>query len=404
MSDDVDLRERIGDAFDRLPVATPRRDAIVRRARILRVRRLLAAALAASVVLAGVAIPIGILLPLGHETPPGLSVDGFGIRLDLPGGWDGRVTFVEGMTGPLVEAATFQLPPANPGALFEAARAMGPDELVLSIRDYTSACPCEAFQPTSLPITFGPENFESWRPDFLERTLAFAHRAVEVGGRALDMWVMFGSNPPPQEQLDGVNRALSSLQLDSSMGSPDPAPVGAEQPPTFLPAPGWQVASTGPYAPETFLPLTWAANVPFRIEDLRVSALYGTLIFHPTETLRHLPPDGIVVLASLASGDGDLPERELPLHLSDFDVRKTWEGQVAPTVPEYVFWVRVGGQNLDVRVYFGTLDPSPATLQAAQEELLVHPTAAADASQSSTSSQRYRRWRPTRCARGPFRW
>ena len=35
---------------------------------------------------------------------------------------------------------------------------------------------------------------------------------------------------------------------------------------------------------------------------------------------------------------------------------------------------------------------------------LHHPLAAHDASHATTSSHRYRRWRPTRCTRGPFFW
>ena len=44
-------------------------------------------------------------------------------------------------------------------------------------------------------------------------------------------------------------------------------------------------------------------------------------------------------------------------------------GQAARTVPEYVLWQQVNGYFLDVRVYFGTLDPSDDLTAEAQAEL-----------------------------------
>ena len=58
-----------------------------------------------------------------------------------------------------------------------------------------------------------------------------------------------------------------------------------------------------------------------------------------------------------------------PLQLADADFRVQWEGQIAPNVAESVLLATVDGTVLEVRIYYGTLDPSPATFQAAQEEL-----------------------------------
>src|SRR5205823_11692194 len=113
--------------------------------------------------------------------------------------------------------------------------------------------------------------------------------------------------------------------------------------------------------------------IPIRASDLASEAVIDRLPFQPGETVKALPPDGVVAIASEGpAGTGpnpNFPPRPLPLQVSDADVRLSWEGQIAPNVPEYVLWRQVDGWNLDVRLYFGTLHPDPATLAAAQEEL-----------------------------------
>jgi hypothetical protein len=90
--------------------------------------------------------------------------------------------------------------------------------------------------------------------------------------------------------------------------------------------------------------------------------------------MRGLPPEGIVIVVVLflpteATPNPVFPPRELPLQLSDFEVRPAWEGQVAPNVPEYRLVAAVGGRDVDVAIFFGTQDPPPEVLRAAQEEL-----------------------------------
>jgi len=123
-------------------------------------------------------------------------------------------------------------------------------------------------------------------------------------------------------------------------------------------------------------PTAWAANVPFAAGDLSRFAPDGYLRWEsrPGETMRSLPPEGIVIVVTLfppteATPSPVFPARELPLQLSDFEVRPSWEGQVAPNVPEYRLWASVGGRDVDVAVFFGAQDPPPEVLRAAQEEL-----------------------------------
>ncbi len=92
----------------------------------------------------------------------------------------------------------------------------------------------------------------------------------------------------------------------------------------------------------------------------------------PQRTLRRLPPDGVVITATLfppGPWSAGFRKRTLPLSLSDADVRHGWEGQPASNVPEYVLWQQVNGSLLDVRVYFSTQHPSKDLATRAQAEL-----------------------------------
>ncbi len=71
--------------------------------------------------------------------------------------------------------------------------------------------------------------------------------------------------------------------------------------------------------------------------------------------MRTLPPEGIVVVVGLfppteATPGPVFPPRQLPLQLSDFEIRPSWEGQVSPNIPEYRLWAPVGGRDVDVAI------------------------------------------------------
>lgn len=70
-----------------------------------------------------------------------------------------------------------------------------------------------------------------------------------------------------------------------------------------------------------------------------------------------------------AGGRRDLPAREPPFSLDDFEPRGAWEGQVRD-LPEYLLLGTVRGEyNLELRVYFGWPDASDAMRSEAQTVL-----------------------------------
>ncbi len=114
------------------------------------------------------------------------------------------------------------------------------------------------------------------------------------------------------------------------------------------------------------MPYAAASTIPF---------FQGPAIF-PTGTTRYLSPNGFLMYASLPvpnshqqHANPDFIHLGLPLHLSEFQVERRWEGQVASNVPEYVLRAAVARQFLELRIWFGTQSPSKKTLEQAQHEL-----------------------------------
>lgn len=340
----------------------------------MRIRRHLALVL--SIAAAGTLVGASCAAPKGVQgSRSSTSIDAYGIRMEFPEDWDARISYLEGTPGPVVEAATFPLPPPGPDPLYLATRSMRPEDAILALREETSACPCDGFVRASGPVSIRPEDFTTWGG--LDETHSLATRSVAINGRSIELWVNFGTNPASEAAIGEVNGILASMSFADSPGDPAPPPADTWRPPTFETAPGWNVASTGPVPiGSEALTETWAANVPFAAEDLRASALSGQLIAWPGATMKRMPSDGVVMATSIEAPEGvpaspgrNYPARDLPLELSDAEIQNEWEGQVAPNVPFY--WVRatVKDQWVEVRIFFGAQAPSPATLQTAQDEL-----------------------------------
>jgi hypothetical protein len=142
--------------------------------------------------------------------------------------------------------------------------------------------------------------------------------------------------------------------------------VVADDPPApefgFAVAPDWHTSSTGLYPEAPQVPSVTASTIP-------VADPAGSL---PTETLKRLPADGIVIMVAAYTpwaGLEDFPLRELPPQLGDANVREDWEGQPNPDAPEYLIQSTVKGFYLEVRVFFGTQRPSDEQASRAQTEL-----------------------------------
>jgi hypothetical protein len=162
----------------------------------------------------------------------------------------------------------------------------------------------------------------------------------------------------------GASLALWNSSQGAGAACADDSGIPTTHELTFAPAAGWKQVDTGanPPAPQTQSAI--AANV--RIKD-------PPGVAHADETVQDLPATGIVITASISapmpSNGASFPERSLPLRLTAADVRHSFEAQPNPDVPEYLLWQRVNGFALDVRVFFGSQDPTASLVAEAQTEL-----------------------------------
>ena len=148
-----------------------------------------------------------------------------------------------------------------------------------------------------------------------------------------------------------------------SSGRAAPAAVGFG----FLPEPGWNVLQNGRLPTPARPALAIGANILLSPEDGADELPYATLLA--------LPPRGVVIVVGSVGPrdepDAVFPKRRLPLRLRDAAPQIDWGVQVRPARPlgQYQLRATVNGQTVDVQIYFGTEQPRPDVLAAAQRQL-----------------------------------
>lgn len=153
--------------------------------------------------------------------------------------------------------------------------------------------------------------------------------------------------------------AAALLFTASGVGGPRLLPL-----PSLRADPDWLTVTTGSTDPGLVAPSVWA-----------ITASQGTSALVPFDLfngLRSLSPDGAVIWASTGGRGGETPtfrRATLPLRLGSFRLDRLWEGQPAANVQQRLRWVSVAGCQLDVRVYFGTQQPSRELRAIVQAEL-----------------------------------
>lgn len=188
-----------------------------------------------------------------------------------------------------------------------------------------------------------------------ERALAALRRKRRLGRRStLALAAAF---------LVAVGTGVAVGALVAPSGSAARAPVGLG----FLPERGWNVLQSGTEATWGLPGQAIAANVPVSPKDEPDSLPYFTLL--------GLPSNGVVIVVTFTArgeqwADRLFPARRLPLRIRDaapFELG----AQVRPGRPlgQYQLRAAVNGHNVDVSIYFGTPEPSPALSTAAQRQL-----------------------------------
>jgi hypothetical protein len=175
-------------------------------------------------------------------------------------------------------------------------------------------------------------------------------RLVSVAGRFFSLGLAEGT--PARRQLEELNDALATIRVKPGDYFP-----GTVEPPRFAPRSGWDVGDSGPAEryPHGEYVNSWATTIAFRDEEDHA--------WPPRRTLEALPPDGIVIQATLTRHPGLWNQNALraapPYRIRDF-VRRDCPGK-ACEFPEYLLVAAYGDRyRVEIRVYFGRLHPTDA--------------------------------------------
>ena len=184
--------------------------------RLLRPRRRRAliatmVALAAAGLIAFIAVAAG----SGNSAHPSNStVSGYGLSIQLPAGWYGRISRPSPMDAITLEAATVPLAPAGDGSFEQTEQAMGAGDAYIRLSDIGAPPPYlgreHTWQKASLPISVDATSAQR----YLEGHSLPANiiHPFLINNRAITVYVGFGSAPTPAA-IQEVNQLLASLAV-----------------------------------------------------------------------------------------------------------------------------------------------------------------------------------------------
>jgi hypothetical protein len=313
--------------------------------------RAMGIAAAAVLLVAGVAVPL--VLVSGLRGPPavdpgGRSIAGYGLRMDLPEGWDGRVRGPAGVSfGPHLHAANFPLPETDDDVASRARSEMTDEQVTIVVIDVTTALardvrgPQDHYEQAELPVRIRADDFTD-RVEAVDPDHAFARRSFSVANRSFQVWMEFGTDPAPDPLVAEANAVLSTLAVES---------VGE--------ASGYRRHADIDDGLAITIPDAWTFHQdPTRpIEPKNVFAV-GSWAFPrgggcaPTAAQDELPRDG--VLFWLIEYHGDQPVADFPERPERFELdRQTLGVYECSTVPSYMIRFRAAGRFFQVHVAFG---------------------------------------------------
>lgn len=410
MDTEDDIGQRLRDSFNRtdVPSTGDIADVHARTARRARRHRFGTTIAALALAVVGVAIPILTLGTLGgdrvsNQQPPGSAAD-----IAFPATFSSGVDWNQISTGPVTKAegqpltwmtntgfaksdldlfvkdgSSSQSILASSSFGLATVSMLGSEDVLILV----SATPGEwgppsppvgldpipQFTDSTLPLSLGDATvLTEWSGQTSANTIEYMLGA-QTASLFLDVRIFFGTPDPSAAILGAAQAQLNALVV------PDYAVGSVPGPPTFASTAQWLTLNTSTIAldPQSY-PQSWAATVPFSPEDNALYAKSGVLWYSgfPRSTITSLPSDGIVIVASVqapsdqpASAESPLPSGPLHFDLSKAEIQLQWEGQLSPDVPQYIIWAGTQEPSVEVRVFFGRLDPSEEMLQMAQDEL-----------------------------------
>lgn len=148
-------------------------------------------------------------------------LSGFGIGIDLPQGWDGRIWLRQGEHGQpdaraTLHAASFPLPLDRGDFGSGAVEAMGPADVLLTLLEYEPGCTAKPlFAREGIP---SPLDADGFSPTALQRSIrgqAGAQAFFCASARAFCLYVVLGSYGRRAALAAVANQALATLTIDA---------------------------------------------------------------------------------------------------------------------------------------------------------------------------------------------
>ena len=140
-----------------------------------------------------------------------MRIEGYGLSIELPRGWDGRIFRLEGGE-PTLHAANYPLPEAD-GEFGPLAVARMPDGGVfLALTEYRAALAGKGlFKPRGLPRLLAPADFSERAVNGGRPGQVGLQRFCTVEGRALSLYVVIRGLP--RDRTPSVNALLVGLSV-----------------------------------------------------------------------------------------------------------------------------------------------------------------------------------------------
>jgi hypothetical protein len=151
-----------------------------------------------------------------------MRLEGFGIRGDLPAGWEGRIFRLAG-GWPTLHVANFPLPPTDGEFGSAALSTMGSAGAFLSLTEYAPRLAGRGlFASRAVTRSLAAADFDARVMVRMRAGRSGVQRFFTVGTRPFCLHVVVGSLPSRSELAAGVSSILTGLLIDPDFTFPGP--------------------------------------------------------------------------------------------------------------------------------------------------------------------------------------
>ena len=143
-------------------------------------------------------------------------LSGFGISVDLPDGWDGRIYSRETPAGTraTLHAGTFPLPPDRGDFGSGAVELMGDEDVLVVLLEYDPAVVDQALFQSDVPSRLDPGAFS---PTVLQRSIpgqAGSQTFFQANGRAFCLYVVVGQVANRARLASVANQVVGAIRIE----------------------------------------------------------------------------------------------------------------------------------------------------------------------------------------------